>query len=74
MQEKLDFEDVIKNLFTDKYSKKEKLEVLAKLENERKLDDYIKRLQPDYYCECVINGYIELSGTQKFLIIEKLGW
>lgn len=44
------YTDLIKNLFTNKYSKREILEVLAELEKDKsKFTHLIKIYQPNYY-------------------------
>lgn len=43
--------DVFENLFTDKYSKKEKLDLLSKCESDGSLKLLIKKYHPKYYIE-----------------------
>jgi CRISPR/Cas system-associated endonuclease/helicase Cas3 len=43
--------DVFENLFTDKYSKKYKLDLLSKCESNGSLKLFIKKHQPKYYIE-----------------------
>jgi hypothetical protein len=50
--ENLEFvSDVFKNLFTEKYSKKEKLDVLSRCESDGSLKVFIKKYHPKYYIE-----------------------
>ncbi len=43
--------DVFENLFTDKYSKKEKLDLLSKCESDGSLKLLIKKYHPKFYIE-----------------------
>lgn len=49
-------EDVVKNLFTKKYTYKEKVNALADLELGSGLAQMIKKYQPDYYATGAFEG------------------
>ena len=61
--------DVIDNLFTDKYSIKERAEVLKTLEKSKELDNIIKEYCPKYYDP---NGIPNIDRVMKGTLVNKL--
>lgn len=61
--------DVIDNLFTDKYSIKEKALVLKTLEKSKELDNIIKEYYPKHYDP---NGIPNVDRVMKGTLIHKL--
>lgn len=57
--------EIVKNLFTDKYSKEEKISTLLKLENESKLKEIISSTHPDF---------VQGGELMILKILKKLNW
>lgn len=57
--------EIVKNLFTDKYPKEEKISTLLKLENESKLKEIISSTHPDF---------VQGGELMILKILKKLNW